>query len=199
MTNDRNNSDVELNKDLASEYIPEGENQTGKEPEIADTRDEISLLREQLEAERQKAQENYDKYMRALADGENQRKRWQKDREELVRYGNMPLLRKLLPVVDDFKRAKAAMEQGGDVPSLLKGVELIEKRLMDLLDQEGVKAIQAEGKMFDPQVHEAFSIDESGKCPDGTIVQEFQTGYTYLERVLRPSMVVVAQTRSTTE
>ncbi|MGE5544274.1 MAG: nucleotide exchange factor GrpE [Bacillota bacterium] len=193
MNNDRKTSDQDLEKDFVPEHMPEDEKENEK------TGDELSLLREELEAERIRAQEYYDKYMRALADGENQRKRWQKDREELVRFGNMSLLRKLLPVVDDFKRAKAAMEQGGDISSLVKGVELIEKRLLDLLDQEGVKAIPAEGEMFDPQVHEAFSIDESGKYPDGTIVQEFQTGYMYLGRVLRPSMVVVAQTRSTAE
>jgi molecular chaperone GrpE len=183
--------------DLIDKCAPEVE--VSPTDEVEETRDEVSLLREQLEAERNKAGEFYDKYMRALADGENQRKRWQKDREELVRFGNMPLLKKILPVVDDFKRAKAAMEQGGDVSSLQKGVEMIEKRLLDILEQEGVKAIPAQGEMFDPQVHEAFSIDESGTHPDGIVVQEFQTGYMYLERVLRPSMVVVAQTRSSTE
>lgn len=196
MNNDRKTGDLNLEKDC----IPEGKSQPADEQETTEkTRDEISLLREELEAERIKAQENHDKYMRALADSENQRKRWQKDKEELARFGNMSLLKSLLPVVDDFNRAKAAMEKGGDVSSLLKGVELIEKRLLDLLAQEGVKAIPAEGKLFDPQVHEAFSIDESGEFPDGTIVQEFQTGYMLLERVLRPSMVVVAQVRPAAE
>ena len=196
MNNERN-CEMDVEKENASERLSEGDNQP--EEETKETKDEVSLLQEQLEAEKLKAQEYYDKYMRALADSENQRKRWQKDKEELLRYGNMPLLRKLLPIVDDFKRAKAAMEQGGDVSSLLKGVEMIEKRLMDLLEQEGVKAIPAQGEMFDPRFHEAFNVDESGQYPDGTIVQEFQTGYTYLERVLRPSMVVVAQTRSKEE
>ncbi len=188
---------MDLEKQNAPEHLSEGDDQP--EERVEETKDEVSLLREQLEAERIKAEEYYNKYLRALADAENQRKRWQKDKDELLRYGNMPLLKKLLPLVDDFKRAKAAIEQGGDVSSLLKGVEMIEKRLLDLLVQEGVKAIPAEGEMFDPRFHEAFSIDESGQYPDGTIVQEFQTGYTYQERVLRPSMVVVAQTRSTDE
>ena len=196
MNNERTR-EMDLEKENAPEHLSEGDNQPEKETE--ETSDEAGLLREQLEAERTKAHEYYNKYMRALADSENQRKRWQKDKEELLRYGNMPLLQKLLPVVDDFKSANSAIEQGGDISSLLKGVELIEKRLLDLLEQEGVAAIPAEGEMFDPRVHEAFSIDESGQYPDGTIVQEFQTGYTYLERVLRPSMVVVAQTRSAEE
>ncbi len=195
MNNEQKND--ELHQDLKDEGAPEVEATPMEERQ--ETKDEVSLLREQLEAERSKAAENFDKYMRALADAENQRKRWQKDREELIRFGNMPLLKKILPVVDDFKRAKAAMEQGGDVASLQKGVEMIEKRLLDLLDQEGIKAIPAKGEMFDPQVHEAFSIDESGQYPDGIIVQEFQTGYMYLERVLRPSMVVVAQAKSPEE
>ena len=191
------NQKNDLEKDLIHQSASEVEVPLANE--AGETKDEISWLRDQLEAEKAKTQESHEKYMRALADGENQRKRWQKDREELVRFGNMPLLRKILPLVDDFKRARAAMEQGGDVSSLQKGVELIEKRLLDLLDQEGVKVIPAEGQVFDPQVHEAFSIDESGKHPDGIIVQEFQTGYMYLERVLRPSMVVVAQARPAKE
>ena len=71
------------------------------------------------------------------------------------------------------------------------------KRLLDILSRRESKPSRR--RMFDPQVHEAFSIDESGTHPDGIVVQEFQTGYMYLERVLRPSMVVVAQTRSSTE
>lgn len=178
---------------------PSSGSEVRPETDGIEEKDELTRLKEQLESETARAQENYEKYMRALADADNQRKRWQKDKEELLRFGNMPLLRKLLPVLDDFKRAKAAMEKGGDVASLLKGVELIEKRLTDLLEQEGVKVIPAEGEIFDPQLHEALSIDESGQHPDGVIVQEYQTGYLYLERVLRPSMVVVAQSKPSGE
>ncbi len=184
-------------KDLSYGEALEDEITNEVEPE--ECKDELTLLKERLEEETAKAQENHDKYVRALADADNQRKRWQKDKEEILRFGNMPLLRKLLPVIDDFERAKAAIEQGGDIPSVLKGVELMEKRLLSLLEQEGVKVISAKGQKFDPLVHEAMSIDESGKHPDGTIVQEYQTGYMYLERVLRPSMVVVAQAKSATD
>ncbi|NLB17488.1 MAG: nucleotide exchange factor GrpE, partial [Syntrophomonadaceae bacterium] len=164
-----------------------GKPETGEEE-----KDELVLLKEQLEEQTAKAEENYDLYMRALADGENQRKRWQKDKDDLLRFGNMALLRKMLPMADDFVRARQAIEQGGDMASFQKGVEMIEKRLIEVFEKEGVEMIPALNQEFDPNFHEAFSVDESGDKPDGTIVQEMQTGYAYNDRVLRPSLVVVA-------
>jgi len=170
-----------------------GEATSFSEPETTEEKDEITMLKEQLQEQTAKAEENYDRYMRALADGENQRKRWQKEKDELLRFGNMSLLRKMLPLADDFARARQAIDQGGDMASFQKGVEMIEKRLMDLFEQEGVQMIPALNQEFDPNFHEAFSVDESGGKPDGTIVQEMQTGYICNDRVLRPSLVVVAQ------
>lgn len=161
-------------------------------PEAAE-KDEPTLLQEQLEAERAKAEDNYTKYLRAVADMDNQRKRWLKEKEELLRYANLPMLRKLLPIIDDFERAKEAAERGGDLGSLLKGIELIDKRLHELIEQEGVQSVSAVGEIFDPQRHEALSIEDSADHPDGTIIEEFQTGYLFKDRVLRPSLVKVAR------
>ena len=181
--------------DLNQEEFKEPETSPAKEA-ISEEKDELTLLQEQLQEKTTLAEEYYDRYVRALAEAENQRKRWQKDKEELMRFGNISLLRKLIPIADDFTRARQAMDKGGDMASLQKGVEMIEKRLTDLFDQEGVKIIPALGQQFDPQYHEALSIDESSNSPDGTIVQELQTGYIYNERVLRPTLVVVARSNS---
>ncbi|MGE5415216.1 MAG: nucleotide exchange factor GrpE [Acidobacteriota bacterium] len=154
---------------------------------------DVQVLQEQLQAEKAKAEENYNKYLRALADAENQRKRWQKEREDLVKYGSLPVLRRLFPVLDDFRRARDAAEKGGDMASLLKGVELIEKRLVEVVEAEGAQAITAVGEQFDPVKHEALTTEETDQHPDGTIIEEFRTGYMLGERVARPSLVKVAQ------
>jgi molecular chaperone GrpE len=163
-----------------------------EKPETAE-KDETTLLQEQLETERARAEENYAKYLRAAADMDNQRKRWLKEKEELLRYANLPLLRKLLPIIDDFERAREAAERGGDMASLLKGIELIDKRMHELIEQEGVQSVSALGEIFDPQKHEALSIEDNPDHPDGTIIEEFQTGYLFKDRVLRPSLVKVAR------
>ncbi|MGE5371642.1 MAG: nucleotide exchange factor GrpE [Solirubrobacterales bacterium] len=160
---------------------------------VAEEKDEMTVLQEQLAEEKARADENYDKYVRALAEADNQRKRWQREKEELVRYANLGLIKKMLPVSDDFKRARAAAATAQDVASLLKGFDLIEKKLGDLIEQEGVTPIAAQGEMFDPQRHEALMTEETDEHPDGTIMEELQTGYEYKDRILRPSLVKVAK------
>lgn len=155
--------------------------------------DELSLLLKDLETQKQKAEENYDKYLRAVAENENQRKRWLKEKEELTRFANLSFVRKLLPVMDDFDRAKAAIEQGGDLSSIKKGVEMVEKRLVELVEHEGITSIPAVGEQFDPQKHEALTTEETDDYPDGTIIEEFQPGYIWNDRVVRPSLVKVAK------
>ncbi len=183
-------------KDWGANIPPDGDGDISPEELINGEKDELTILREELEKKSAEAKENYDHYMRALAEADNQRKRWQKDRDELIKFGNASFLRKLIPLADDFARARKAMESGGDLESLQKGVEMIEKRLADLFEQEGLTVIPAAGQEFDPQFHEALSVDETGIHPDGTIVQELQNGYLYNERVLRPSLVVVARSGS---
>lgn len=116
--------------------------------------------------------------------------------EESKRHGarmREELFRSLLPIVDNLERALDASRSSASAESLIKGVELVDREIRKLLEQHGVRPIQADGKAFDPAQHEAVMTEEREDVPDQTIVQELQRGYTIDDRVLRPSMVKVAR------
>ena len=124
------------------------------------------------------------------ADFENYRKRVERDRHEEGRRGVERLITELIPVLDGFDRAL----QGHDDPAneeYRQGVTLIRKQLWDVLARHGVTRIDAAGKIFDPQVHQAIERVESKEFPDGSIVDVFQDGYAFHGRVLRPAIVRV--------
>lgn len=163
--------------------------------EEGEGKDAVNWEEELLKA-RTEAQENYNKYLRALADADNQRKRWLREKEEVLRYGAMPIFRQLVSVLDDLKRAEQATEKGGDLESLLKGIRMIEKKLQEILEQAGVKTIPAVGQIFDPERHEALAVEETDLVEDGTILEEYREGYCLFERVIRPSLVKVGRKKS---
>jgi molecular chaperone GrpE len=136
-----------------------------------------------------------DRYVRLYAEFENYKKRTARENEDYRRYANEGVLKDMLPVLDNFERAVShAKEAGGkDAGGLLEGVELIRKQFLDVLGKLGVSPIEAMGKPFDPQVHQAVSQREAADAAPGTVVDELQRGFYFRERVLRPAMVVVAR------
>jgi len=130
-----------------------------------------------------------DRSIRTLADFENYRRRAEREREELKRYAQGDVLRDLLPVVDNLRRALAA---GGTVDDLKLGVELTLRQFTELLKQRGVVEVPALGETFDPALHEAVARvdDETVEAP--TVIDELQRGYTLHGRLLRPALVRVA-------
>lgn len=124
-----------------------------------------------------------------LAEFDNYRKRSERERYELADFVTMDTLRPLLTVLDDFERAMKASNESSE---LAKGVELIYNRLNDTLKKMGVEPMESIGKQFDPQVHEALQREETSDAEDGTVLAEFQRGFTYKGRLLRPAMVKVA-------
>lgn len=134
----------------------------------------------------------YDRLLRKTAEFENYRKRTDKERREAAQYAASDLLEDLLPVIDDFERALQA-DARSDVEAYRKGVELIHKRLLDLLASRGAVAIDAVGKDFDPRFHQAITHEESPGHRDGEVIEEVRRGYMYKERLLRPAMVKVAK------
>lgn len=129
---------------------------------------------------------------RALADLENYRRRAQRDKDEIAAYANQRLVLQMLPVLDNLERALTAAgtdESGG----LREGVELIARQFRDALAKEGVVPIEAIGKPFDPNLHEAVMQVESDEYEEPTVLEEFQRGYRLNERVIRPSVVKVAR------
>lgn len=156
---------------------------------------EIDDLRASLEEARREAAENYEKFLRTLADLDNFRRRTRMEYEEVVANANRELMVGLLPIIDNFERALEAAEQTRNFEALHEGVVLIWKQLRELLSRFGVEPIEAKGKPFDPSLHEAIlQAESSEEFPPGTVVEEIQKGYLMKGRLLRPSLVKVART-----
>ena len=149
---------------------------------------EIAQLKQRLEAA-----ENRAGWQRAAADMANFRRRTESEREQSLGLANESLLRKLLTVVDDFDRALAQMPPDLARLGWAEGIWVIDRKLRQLLESEGLAPIEAEGKPFDPHEHEAIAQQPSSAVPDGTVLSEIQRGYRVRDRVLRPAMVIVAR------
>ncbi len=139
--------------------------------------------------------ENRDKYVRLLADFDNFRRRAHKDRQDVIQFGHENLVKDLLSTVDNLDRAieHAHQNDGGDLASLLQGVELVQRELSAVLAQHDVNVIDAEGSEFDPSLHEAMAQVQGDSAPPNSVIEVLQTGYRLRDRLLRPARVVVAK------
>lgn len=137
--------------------------------------------------------EKTDDYLRAVAEQRNIRRRSDEHRLEQVQFANREFALALLPTVDDFERALAAAEKNQSFESLIEGVNMTYRKLQIGLQKAGVVAIEAEGKPFDPNYHDAVMMEQSDEVPDNSVIAELQCGYTMNGKVLRPTMVKVAQ------
>jgi molecular chaperone GrpE len=155
----------------------------------ADT--EIERLRQALEDKTREAESHHDRYLRAVAEFDNARKRAARDREESIRFAAESLVRDLLPVLDNFDRALEAARTDPAAAAWTAGVELIQRELLRVLEKVGVTPFSAIGERFDPGRHEAVARVVSDQ-PEMTVVGETQRGYAMHGRVLRPAMVTVA-------
>jgi len=149
---------------------------------------------EDLKGRAAKAEENWDRYLRATADLENFKKRAARERQEAVRFANEGLLEKLIPVLDHFDMAMAAAqdERTGSRHSLQAGVAIVHQQLKNALSEAGLEEIDATGQKFDPRWHEAVSQRETTEAPEGQVVEQLRKGYKLRDRLLRPATVVVA-------
>ena len=148
----------------------------------------------ELERLKQQLQQAEEQYLRTLADFENTKKRLHREKEEFVRYASETVVRELLPVIDSLDQALVAVDKEADPQAVIKGVHLIYRQLLGLLDREGVKRIQTAGQPFDPHQHEAVAhVETSDGTAENTVVEEVQVGYTMHGKVLRPAMVKVAK------
>jgi molecular chaperone GrpE len=149
-------------------------------------------LFEEVLQRQEEARKNYDLYLRALAEVENIKKRSQRDREEYLKYSGTTFIKKLLPIIDDLHRAWEVSGTTKDFDALSKGIEMTVRSLDELLKGEGVKAIDSVGQPFDPQYHQALSVEPSEEHPENTVIEQLQTGYILHDRVIRPSLVKVS-------
>lgn len=152
-----------------------------------------AALAAELAEAKAKAKENWDKFLRATADLENYRRRAKRDLDDAKAESRTRVLKEMLPVVDNLERALAHTE-GADTASILEGVRLVLRQFSHALEKCEVTAIEAEGKPFDPNQHEAIGQKESD-APAGSVVEVLQKGYKLADRLLRPALVVVARAK----
>jgi molecular chaperone GrpE len=149
-------------------------------------RDGLAAERNALKSERDEMKELL---LRRQAEFDNFRKRTEKERAEYLQYAGMDMVRDMLPVLDDFDRA---LKTECASPDYAKGVEMIYSRMFENLKKMGLEPIVTAGTSFDPHLHQAVERVETTEAADGTILGEFQRGYFYKGKLLRPSMVKVA-------
>ncbi|MBW8863757.1 MAG: nucleotide exchange factor GrpE [Verrucomicrobia bacterium] len=151
----------------------------------------------ELKTRAAKADENWERLLRTTADFDNFKKRAAREKIESAQYATASVLQKLLPILDNFEMAlaaaqNAAVPQGG-IASFQSGVTMIQQQLKSVLVESGLEEIEAAGKPFDPNFHEAISEQESAEVPEGHVLQQLRKGYKLKERLLRPATVIVAK------
>lgn len=175
----------------------ENENLTADAPAEAATTEavpsaqEIAALKEQAA----KGKEHWEALLRTTADFDNFKKRAARERQEAIKYANEGLLQKLIPIVDNFDMAlgAATTAKEGAAQSLQTGVNMILTQFRNALTEAGLEEIDAAGKTFDPNFHEAVSQQETAAVPEGQVVQQLRKGYKLRDRLLRPATVIVAK------
>jgi len=150
-------------------------------------------LEVQLEAAQAQAEEYLDQLQRTAAQFSNYKKRIEREQAQFTQLANAALITRLLPIADDFERAFETMPPNLSKVTWLDGLLLIYRKLQQVLEQEEVEAIETQGEVFDPLLHQAVTYEEAEGFEEGQIIAEVQKGYRLGERVLRPSMVRVAR------
>ncbi len=161
-------------------------------PEASPEKDEIKRLETELAKSQDEAQKNRDLYLRLLADVENMKKRTVREREEYIQFATLPVIKRILSVVDDLERALDMSAGDQNYEALYKGVEMINNSLHEMLKAEGVESIDALGKPFDPQFHQPLTVETGSEYEENTVTEELQRGYIMKGRVIRPSLVKVS-------
>jgi molecular chaperone GrpE len=156
---------------------------------------EEEILEQTVTEEMPQEEENFkDKYFRLLAETENMRKRMQKEKQEMIRFGIENAIAEFLPTIDNFESAlRFADQASGEVKSWATGFQMILSQFKEVLHNHGIIAFHSEGNSFDPLYHEAVEIVETEEHSDGVILQEFTKGYKSPTRVIRPARVKVAK------
>lgn len=161
---------------------------TQEEPEqveeVVEEVDELTLAKQQLDEEQ-------DKLIRLRADFENYKRRVQLDKASDFKYRAQSVLMDILPVLDNFERALAVETTSEEAASIVKGVDMVYRTLLEAVKKEGLEQIEAEGVTFDPNFHQAVMQEQDDSKETGIVLQELQKGYKLKDRVLRPSMVKV--------
>ncbi len=188
---DSENTDPEFNAKSDGPTGADAKADADLNAEEAKAPEEKSLEQRVQELE-QENEELQNRLLRLQADFDNYRKRMRSEMSEVQERANVELLQKILPVLDNLKRAALAAEETAEEGSIKEGVQMITKQLEDLLEKEGVTPIECEGQPFDPTCHDAVVQEPSDDHPPNTVLEELQKGYRLKDKVLRPSIVKVS-------
>ena len=150
----------------------------------------------------EKLKETEDKLLRSLAEIENQRRRFEKEIKDAFEFGSFNFAKESLAILDNLQRAKEAikndssLKENKDLEKFLENISVIEKDLVSIFEKNNIRKIEAKGKIFDPNLHQAMAEIEDSNFKSGNVVQEIQPGYMLGERLLRPALVAVAKKKN---
>ena len=178
----------EKHKDVKKENETPQKNEANTESQASASCDEADKA-QKFEAE---LAELKNQNLRLAADFDNYRKRTEKEKEDIIKYAAERVLVNILPVIDNFERAIKSFNDNKDVNSIINGIELTYKQLMEAFTKIGLTPIETVGQKFNPEFHEAVQRTVSDDYEDETVVEEYQKGYALNGRVIRHSMVIVS-------
>ena len=182
----------EINDTAEEETVEEAEEAVAEEPETEKEKGSFFKKKEKKDKKDEKNEEITDRVRRQMAEFDNFRKRTEKEKTQMFETGAKSIVEKILPVVDNFERGLAAVTEEEKGTPFVEGMEKIYKQMMTVLEEAGVKPIEAVGQEFDPNLHNAVMHVEDEEFGENIIAEEFQKGYTYRDSVVRHSMVKVA-------
>ena len=182
----------EINDAAEEETVEEAEEAAAEEPEAGKEKGSFFNKKEKKDKKDEKIEELTDRVRRQMAEFDNFRKRTEKEKTQMFETGAKSIVEKILPVVDNFERGLAAVTEEEKGSPFVEGMEKIYKQMMTMLEEAGVKPIEAVGQEFDPNLHNAVMHIEDEEFGENIIAEEFQKGYTYRDSVVRHSMVKVA-------
>ncbi|MGY3718550.1 nucleotide exchange factor GrpE [Sutcliffiella cohnii] len=192
MTKEKDNTLVEEEIVEEAEELTE-EQVISEEASISNEDAELAKANERIAELENKLEDSENRTLRLQADFDNFRRRVRLDQEAAQKYRAQNLVTDILPALDNFERALQINTDDEKVKSILQGVEMVHRQLVEALKNEGVEAIEAVGKPFDPNVHQAVMTVEDEEHKSNTVVEVFQKGYILNDRVIRPAMVKVSQ------
>jgi molecular chaperone GrpE len=183
---------IDIDQELVEEAMKAIEDPKSSEP----TKESKLSPEERDQAQQEPNADEYrDRWVRVTADFDNFRKRAQKEKSDLIKYGNETLIKELLPVLDNFERAISSPTKGAS-ESFVQGVQMIYSQLLGMLERFGVTTESVKGKIFDPNLHEAMSYKDDQTIPPHTVLEEHQKMYFLNKKLIRPALVTVSKSES---
>lgn len=152
-----------------------------------------ATLKAEIERLKADVKSHEDQLLRTMAEFQNFRRRKEQEADQIRAYANEKLVTSLLPVLDNFERTMAALENGAPLETVIEGIRLVDRQFRSVLESNKVTRIDSHGKPFDPDFHEAIAAEESHELPENTVVGEVEPGYRLADKVIRPARVRVSK------